>query len=287
MLKAPSLVTRFSSIWSANATKLVVQQYQSLFFNNQLANFSNNIFLSMGVSNINVEISILYFDTVLDEFNKTIARLLSILPTPNTVNIYEQDWLTFAYRASDLDLSNNDLRSLLLENLTYPSYHFKAKHLFYDQPISDHSLDQFVQQLASGSGRIGLGVNPWDGYLSTIPVDQTAFPHRHFKFGIQFTTTWDDTENGQEQINWLNRVYLSVYNDSTKYSYINYIDRDVEDWMNAYYHTHQQRLINIKSTYDKNNRFYFERTIQSNNANQQVVFRYLLGSLLIFVSLIK
>ena len=110
------------------------------------------------------------------------------------MNIYEQDWLTFVYRASDLNTSNNDLRSLLLENLTYPTYHFKAKHLFYDQPISNHSLDQFVNQLALGNGQLGLGFNPWDGYLSTIPADQTGFPHRNFKFGIQFTLQWNDTQ---------------------------------------------------------------------------------------------
>ena len=64
-------------------------------------------------------------------------------------------------------------------------------------------------------------------------------------------------KNEQEQIHWLNQIYLSIYNDSTKYAYINYIDRDVLNWMNVYYNTHQQRLINIKNMYDKNNRFYF------------------------------
>ena len=61
---------------------------------------------------------------------------------------------------------------------------------------------------------------------------------------------------------WLNQVYLSVYNDSTKHSFINYIDRDVASWMSVYYHMHQQRLMQIKSVYDKDNRFDFERTIQ-------------------------
>ncbi|CAF4039730.1 unnamed protein product, partial [Adineta steineri] len=75
--------------------------------------------------------------------------------------------------------------------------------------------------------------------------------------------SWNDTQHEEQQMNWLNQVYLSIYNDSTKHSYINYIDRDVPNWMNVYYHTHMQQLINIKHIYDKNNRFYFEKTIES------------------------
>ena len=90
-------------------------------------------------------------------------------------------------KQSGIDDGSGDHRQLLLDNLTYPTYYFKAKHLFYDQPISDHSLDRFIDQLALGDGRTcHVKFNPWDGYLSTIPVDQTAFPHRHYKFGIQF-----------------------------------------------------------------------------------------------------
>ena len=108
--------------------------------------------------------------------------------------------------------------------------------------------------------------------ISTIPVNQTAFPHRHYKFGIQFLIYWTDEQQEQQQMDWLNQVYLTIYNDSTKHSYINYIDRDVPNWMNAYYRTHQQRLINIKHIYDKNNRFYFEKTIESNGGNRFLPF---------------
>jgi hypothetical protein len=92
--------------------------------------------------------------------------------------------------------------------------------------------------------------------------------------------------NDQQQLDWLNEVYLSIYNDSTKYAYINYIDRDIPNWMNVYYNTYQQRLINIKNIYDKNNRFYFEKTIQSNGGNQYTFFKFLLVNFVIFASFI-
>jgi hypothetical protein len=61
LVKTPSLITRFSSLWYPNATKLV-----------------------------HVEILIIYFGIELEEFNKTISLLLATLPTPNENNIHEQ-----------------------------------------------------------------------------------------------------------------------------------------------------------------------------------------------------
>ncbi|CAF1206954.1 unnamed protein product [Adineta steineri] len=95
--------------------------------------------------------------------------------------------------------------------------------------------------------------------------------------------SWNDTQHEEQQMNWLNQVYLSIYNDSTKHSYINYIDRDVPNWMNVYYHTHMQQLINIKHIYDKNNRFYFEKTIESIGVNLHPFLSVHFAILIIFV----
>jgi hypothetical protein len=163
-----------------------MQEYQSLLFNDKALNLSNNIFLLMNVNNVYAEILIVYFGIELEELNKTISLLLERLPTPNETNVRKQDWLTFVYEGSSIGGSDHDPRQLLLENLTYPTYYFKGKHLFYDQTISDHSLDQFIDRIALGDGPLYMEFSPWDGYLSTIPVPKTAFLHRHFKLGIQF-----------------------------------------------------------------------------------------------------
>lgn len=233
----------------------------------------------MGIRTTGARISINYYSPILDEFNQTTSFLLSSLPSPSNSNEFQKDWINFVYARSDVGSSNDDPRSLLLENMTYPTFDFKAKHLYYDQPISDQSLERLVNLIGSRNGSLVLIFSPWDGHLSTIPVDQTAFPHRNFKFGIQFIIY----SNDQQELNWLNEVYSCLYDDSTKYSYINYIDRDVPNWMNVYYHTHQQRLINVKAMYDQNNRFYFERAIESNGGNQQIFFDYLLLIFLIFL----
>ena len=148
-----------------NATKLVIKQYQSLLFNDKTFNLSNDIFWQMQVNKISVHISIIYFGIELEKFNKTISLVLATLPTPNTIDVRKRDWLTFVYESSDIGNLSGDHRQLLLENLTYPTEYFKAKHLFYDQPISDHSLDQFIDRLAAGNGQMQyVEFSPWDGY---------------------------------------------------------------------------------------------------------------------------
>ncbi|CAF1386763.1 unnamed protein product [Adineta steineri] len=202
LVKSPSLVRSFSFFWYANVTKLVMQRYQSLLFDDKIFNLSNNIFWQMGVNSIQIEISITYFGIELEEFNRIISLLLTTLPTPYKTEVHQRDWLTFVYLNSDIGDLNGDHRQLLLDNLTYPAHYSKAKHLFYDQPISNHSLDRLIDRLALGNGQISLLFSPWDGYLRTIPVHATGFPHRHFKFGIQFMVSWNDTQHEEQHMSW-------------------------------------------------------------------------------------
>ncbi len=276
LVKSPPVVTIFRSRWNKNATKLVIQQYQSVLFNDATWNSNNNIYLVMDVRSTHVNIIMTNFGTELEDFNRIVSLFSTTLPPPDENNCLTSDWLSFVN-------GNENHPQLLLDNLTLPADYFKGKHLFYDRPISDYGLDQFLERLALRDGGFAMEFTPWDGYLSTIPVDKTAFPYRRYKFGIQFMTFSGSQQLELQQLDWLNEVYLAVYNDSTKHSYINYIDRDEPNWMNAYYDTHQQRLMNIKRMYDKNNRFYFERTIQSSGTNQHKLFNFHLLIFLVFV----
>lgn len=289
LVPSPSDVTIFSFIWKHNTSKLVGQQFQSWIFNDPIVNSNNNIYWSMVVNDTSIQIGMTFFDIDSKELNKTMSLFLENYPTPVEIIVEKYDWLTFVNSRASTDATNAyDHYKLLLENATYPTFYFKAKHLFYNQPISNHSFDQLIDQISSRHGHIYVQFSPCDGYINTIPVDKTAFPHRIYKFGIQFMVYPQNEKNENEDIHWLNQVYLSVYEDSAKHSYINYIDRDQSNWMNAYYHMHQQRLIDIKRTYDKDNRFYFDRTIMTTSGAHKTYLNFYLATvLLIFFLLLK
>ncbi len=100
LVKSPSLVMSFSFIWYPNVTKLVLQQYQSLLFNDKKMNLSNKYIFITILNPVHTEIVMICFDTELDEFRQTISLLLSKLPIPNRTNRNIEDWLTFVYKHS-------------------------------------------------------------------------------------------------------------------------------------------------------------------------------------------
>ena len=194
LVKAPLLVTTVSLVWYQNVQKLIIQRYQSALFNNRInaTNLNNNISLEMIVGHSFAEILMIHYGVEVGELSSIMMLFLSTLPTSDKVSIRQRDWLTFIYETSGVDDGSNNHQRLLLENLTFPRYYFKAKHLFYDQPISDDSIDRFVDQLAIGKGKITMQFRLLNGYVSTIPIDRTAFAHRLYNFGIQFMIFWDD-----------------------------------------------------------------------------------------------
>ncbi len=101
----------------------------------------------MNINRNQVALSIINFGIELEEFNRTISLLLQNLPTPFKSFLHKKDWLSFVYEGLQIGDSQNNNRELLLENLTFPTYYFKGKHLFYNQSISDYSLHQFIHQL--------------------------------------------------------------------------------------------------------------------------------------------
>ncbi len=90
----------FSSIWYPNVTKLVLQQYQSLLFNDKKMNLSNKYIFITILNPVHTEIVMICFDTELDEFRQTISLLLSKLLIPNRTNRNIEDWLTSVYKHS-------------------------------------------------------------------------------------------------------------------------------------------------------------------------------------------
>jgi len=168
LVKSPSVVTIFQARWNKNATKLVIQQYQTLLFNDTTWNSNKNIYVVMEVRSTFVEIVLTNFGTELEEFDRIVSLFSTTLPPPIEESVLTSDWLSFVN-------GNENHVQLLLENLTYPADYFKGKHLFYDQPISDYSLDLFLERLALRDGGFAMKFTPWDGYLSTFQLIKQHF----------------------------------------------------------------------------------------------------------------
>jgi FAD/FMN-containing dehydrogenase len=103
------------------------------------------------------------------------------------------------------------------------------------------------------------------GVIDEVPHDATAFAHRGALYSAQFGALWNgvaDVATAKSASEaWLDELYAEIAQGFDGGCYPGYWDRTVEDWPQAYYGDHFERLVEIKNAYDPDDVFRFERSI--------------------------
>ena len=132
---------------------------------------------------------------------------------------------------------------------------FKSKSHFFKRELTDAQWDAFVGLLSEPiDGLLGLMLDPWRGAIARVAVDDTAFFHRDALFSVQYRADWGTEAEQAASLDCLQRVYtnLAPFSDG---AYVNYSDKSLNDWRNAYYGAHLKRLTDVKRRYDPMNYF--------------------------------
>ncbi|HEY4832747.1 MAG TPA: BBE domain-containing protein, partial [Waddliaceae bacterium] len=145
---------------------------------------------------------------------------------------------------------------------------FKAKSDYVRELFKQEAIATIIQYLASKDLKIQsamLILDSYGGAINQISEQETAFVHRKERFSMQYLTYWDAGDEEADCINreWINSFYQAMRPHVSGYSYQNYIDKDLENWLHAYYGANKERLIEIKTLYDQNNFFRFDQSIPS------------------------
>lgn len=104
-----------------------------------------------------------------------------------------------------------------------------------------------------------------DGAVGSVAADATAFAHRDSLFVAQYACRWRKGSPGEVEaanLEWARRLWAAVEPYRSGCSYVGYIDPELESWEEAYYGLNLPRLRQIKTTYDPENVFSFERSIR-------------------------
>jgi hypothetical protein len=145
---------------------------------------------------------------------------------------------------------------------------YSAKSSYLDAPTtSAHAarLVHAVETLADYAPTVGGGLafDAYGGAINRPSSAQTAFVHRDKLACIQATYSWSGS-TAQAEIaagrRWLTWLGSDVFTPQTG-AYQNYIDPALTDWETAYYGTNLDRLVDVKRTYDPENRFAFAQSI--------------------------
>lgn len=101
-----------------------------------------------------------------------------------------------------------------------------------------------------------------EAFGGKIPEFHTAFfPRKAFGWWEQ-VYFWDLQEQNEEVISVANKFYKEIPCEVSSYCYANFVDYDLgKSYLKAYYGTHVDRLIKIKSKYDPTNLFHWKQSI--------------------------
>ncbi|MGW7522066.1 FAD-binding oxidoreductase [Streptomyces sp. NPDC054783] len=109
------------------------------------------------------------------------------------------------------------------------------------------------------TGLYGLG----GAVLADVPPDHSAFAHRAAFLCVEYLGHWSDPGTDAEHLDWLSGTRAEMLPFMTGGAYVNSPDRDLENWLHAYYGDGLPRLMEVKRRYDPHGLFSFEQSIPS------------------------
>ncbi|KAG0051073.1 hypothetical protein BGZ83_004105 [Gryganskiella cystojenkinii] len=207
-----------------------------------------------------------------------LAPFLAKAPKPSSSDIRQGRHIDAQLRFSYIAGDPTDINALSLTGKYKPgdSRYTKGKSLVYPEPLKDSTialLGKWAAKNPKGSTANYIIVDIWGGAVSDTPADATAFIHRDAHSVFEFVSEWNEDPNAkpgiadcQPCLQWMNDMYAEFLTDFTANygpvrGYQNYIDKDLEDWQDAYYGDALTRLKQIKSSFDPQNTFRFPQSI--------------------------
>ncbi|MFI6686542.1 FAD-binding oxidoreductase [Streptomyces sp. NPDC050485] len=107
------------------------------------------------------------------------------------------------------------------------------------------------------TGFYGLG----GAVLADVPPGHSAFAHRSASLCVEYLGHWSDPAADREHLEWLSGIREEMLPFMTGGAYVNSPDRDLTDWLHAYYGDQLPRLVEVKRHYDPRGLFAFEQSI--------------------------
>jgi FAD/FMN-containing dehydrogenase len=145
---------------------------------------------------------------------------------------------------------------------------FKSTSAVAYKPFSTDALTLLKSQIESAPAQQDWDTNEpsmiqllaGGGAPGRVPVDGTAVPHREAAFVVQYDAYWTDPADQPVAEKWIEGVRTAMLPHAQN-AYVNYVDRWIEDYLDAYYVTNLPRLIDVKRAVDPENVFSFEQSI--------------------------
>ena len=99
--------------------------------------------------------------------------------------------------------------------------------------------------------------------MNEVPVEATAYPHRHVNFVMNVHTRWNDPKQDSTCIAWARSLFDRTAAHATGGVYVNFMpDDETQRVRKGAYGPNYGRLAKLKAKYDPKNLFRTNQNIQ-------------------------
>jgi FAD/FMN-containing dehydrogenase len=207
------------------------------------------------------------FGAVLDEESAARAALAELVAAVGAAPA-KAVYAPGPYREIKRYLAEYDVSSGERRPVEREGGHSYSKSEFFRRELPADAIAEllagFTDGRRQGEARV-LDFTPWAGEYNRVPADATAFVHRAERFLLKQEVVVDagasDAER-QAARDWVSRSWALVHAWGSGGVYPNFPDPELEDWGRAYHGANLDRLQRVKTTYDPENVFRFDQSIQ-------------------------
>ncbi len=140
--------------------------------------------------------------------------------------------------------------------------YFKAKSDYSMEAWPDEAIKAFISAVRASPSPIATIFEAYGGAINRVGEADTAFPHRgNTLFCLQYYLQWSSSASTNRNVAAIRALYDAMRPYLPGYSYVNYIDADLQDYAQAYYKDNLPRLQAVKQQYDPGNFFHFAQSI--------------------------
>jgi FAD/FMN-containing dehydrogenase len=132
--------------------------------------------------------------------------------------------------------------------------------------LPDEAIDSMVAAFAECPSRLTIMMmEDVHGAATRVPITATAIPHRAEGFNLLIPSVWWDPSETDANVAWTRRTFDRLRPYLADGRYVNYLDDDEAklgpDPVRAAYGPNYERLVEVKTKYDPENRFHLNFNI--------------------------
>ena len=198
----------------------------------------------------------------LDEMFALLRPLIQAAP-PISVSLKYENYIDAVYFFGGVKPPTSTVEPLSGLLLPHPFANkdhskFKNTSAYQFDLFPDAAIDTMIYWLSHTAGAANLvQFDAYGGAINDRSNHETAFPHRRgVRSSLQYQAYWDHDEEAPANIRWVEGFRRAML-PWAHAAYVNYIDRDVRDWPEAFYDENLRRLLRVKREYDPQNVFNF------------------------------